>query len=98
MAMDNVTLTRAKIEFNEIERKAIQELITALEASSNAEQIQGAIYQIARNNEIKPPEFFKLLYRAILGTEKGPRLGGYIADIGVQKVTGILKEQLGGQR
>jgi len=96
MAMDNVALTRAKIEFNEIERKAIQELITALEASSDAEHIQGAIYQIARNNGIKPPEFFKLLYRAILGTEKGPRLGGYIADIGIKKVTGILKEQLGG--
>ncbi len=95
MAMDNVMLSRNKIELTDVERKAVMELVQQLETKHSAEDIQGAIYQIARDNGIKPPEFFRLLYRAILGTDKGPRLGGYIADVGPRKIIDELKDQLG---
>jgi len=94
MAVDNIKLSRSKIELNEVERKAIMELIEELKVKKSAEEIQGAIFVIARNNGIKPSEFFKLLYKAILGTESGPKLGGYIADVGLDRIIAILKEQL----
>jgi lysyl-tRNA synthetase class 1 len=68
------------------EKNAIQDLIAILEENESSEVIQQAIFETARNNSLKPRNFFRLLYRILLGTDSGPKLGPYIAIAGPKKV------------
>ncbi|MEM2210189.1 MAG: lysine--tRNA ligase [Nitrososphaerales archaeon] len=83
-----------KLTLSQKEVNAIRELIEFLLKETNPEKIQSEIFQIARRNNIEPPEFFKILYKAILGSDKGPRLGPYIVDMGIPRVLKLLKKQI----
>ena len=71
---------------NEKERKAIVDLSPKLVTASDPQAIQALIFDTARANGLEPSDFFKVLYRALLGVERGPRLGPYISDVGPLKV------------
>jgi lysyl-tRNA synthetase, class I len=45
---------------------------------ASAEEIEKQIYDLGRANYEKPGKIFPLMYRAILGQERGPRLGPFI--------------------
>jgi lysyl-tRNA synthetase, class I len=45
---------------------------------ASAEEIEKKIYDLGRENYDKPGKIFPLLYRSILGQERGPRLGAFI--------------------
>ncbi|HZZ08616.1 MAG TPA: lysine--tRNA ligase [Candidatus Binataceae bacterium] len=45
---------------------------------AGAEEIEKAIYELGRQYYDKPGKIFSLLYRVILGQERGPRLGAFI--------------------
>jgi lysyl-tRNA synthetase class 1 len=45
---------------------------------ASAEDIEKKIYDLGRENYEKPGKIFPLLYRSILGQERGPRLGAFI--------------------
>jgi lysyl-tRNA synthetase class 1 len=79
------------VELNETEKTAVEELIQALQTEADEEEIQGAVFSIARNNSIKPGKFFKTLYRILLGVPQGPRLGPYILAMGRENVIDALK-------
>jgi len=83
---------KANIRLNTKEAEAIREFIGILEVEENADKIQGAIFQTARKYGLKPKGFFILLYRALIGIQKGPKLGPYIVDIGTKNVINRLKE------
>jgi len=76
------------------ERKAITELIEILQTEADENQIQGAIFNIARKHNIQPSQFFKVLYTILLGTPAGPRLGPYIIAMGRQNVIEALERAL----
>jgi lysyl-tRNA synthetase class 1 len=82
------------LELSSSERKAIRTLLDHIEESSTPENIQNEIFEASKSNNIKPQQFFKTLYRILLNTEKGPRLGQYICDIGIKRVKEILTEQI----
>jgi len=73
------------------EKKAITELITKLEAENEADKIQNAIFNAAKNNGIQPSGFFKTLYKILMGAPQGPRLGPYVLAMGKQNVIAALK-------
>jgi len=78
------------------EAKAISHLIQALQTAKDAEQIQSAVFEIARANGLKPQGFFETLYLILLGTPSGPRFGPYVIDVGkdnvIQRLRGSLLE------
>ena len=82
------------IELSEKEEKAIKKLIEFLKEKRTAEEVQNAIFQIARKHGIKPPNFFKILYTILLGAPKGPRLGPYIVTMGRENVIRTLKKAI----
>jgi len=82
------------VELTRQERAAVKELIDVLKRTEDADEIQNSVFEIARRNGIRPPEFFRTLYRIFLGLERGPRLGPYIADIGVRRAAEILASAL----
>ena len=50
----------------------------AQNGAAGAEEIEKAIYELGRRHYDKPGKIFPLLYRVILGQERGPRLGAFI--------------------
>jgi lysyl-tRNA synthetase class 1 len=76
------------------EKKAIKELIKALQAEDEAEKIQNAIFNTAKKHNVKPARFFKTLYRILIGVPQGPRLGPYILAMGKQNVIKTLHKTL----
>jgi len=88
---DFTEIKEKAVELNETEKNAVKELIQALQTEADEEEIQGAVFNIARNNSIKPGKFFKTIYRILLGVPQGPRLGPYILAMGRENVIDALK-------
>ncbi|MDO8434369.1 MAG: lysine--tRNA ligase [Candidatus Binatus sp.] len=63
-----------------VEREQLQSLVEFLgeHRDASAEEIEKKIYDLGRENYDKPGKIFPLMYRSILGQERGPRLGAFI--------------------
>jgi lysyl-tRNA synthetase, class I len=89
------------ISLNTNEKRALIELVETLRSYIGAEgrqntplELQTKIFEIARNNDVQPKDFFRLIYNLILHSDRGPRLGNYVVDLGIQKTREILTERL----
>jgi lysyl-tRNA synthetase, class I len=100
---DNIAKDNEKfeIQLSDLHMKAVRELIEAMrpftglpDSPDNAKSLQSNVFSIARANDIEPKEFFMLLYRMFLNSDKGPRIGNYILDLGIERAAGILKRYL----
>jgi lysyl-tRNA synthetase class 1 len=83
-------ITETTIKLSPQETKAIEKLIQTLEGTDDENTIQTAIFTIAKENDIKPAKFFKILYTILLGASQGPRLGPYIITMGKHNVIEAL--------
>ncbi|MCP8320754.1 MAG: lysine--tRNA ligase, partial [archaeon] len=93
-ADDFKTIERRKLILKDNEKRAIKELSEFILKVKDAEKIQEEIFEVARKNELGPPILFKLIYKTLIGSDRGPRLGRYIVDIGREEVARLLLEQL----
>jgi lysyl-tRNA synthetase class 1 len=73
------------------EKASIEELIGILNVENEPGRIQNAIFNVAKNHDLQPADFFKLLYTILLGVPQGPRLGPYFLAMGKQNVVDALK-------
>jgi lysyl-tRNA synthetase class 1 len=96
---DFVLPTKTFREPNEVERAALSDLrdaLSQLSADATAEQIQDVVYEIGRREPFldykkkakdgRPGvslEWFNMLYQVLLGQEKGPRFGSFVAVYGL---------------
>ncbi|MFP3952484.1 MAG: lysine--tRNA ligase, partial [Candidatus Bathyarchaeia archaeon] len=55
--------THKKISLTPEERKAVEALINELEASETEEDYQSAVFKVAKQEDIKPANFFPILYQ-----------------------------------
>ena len=84
-------IKETKIILKENEKKAIIELIGLLKFDDEAVKIQNSIFNVAKNNNLKPSAFFRVLYAILMGARQGPRLGPYVLAMGRQNVIEALK-------
>jgi lysyl-tRNA synthetase, class I len=95
-ADDHVTTEKFDVVMTEKEkmilRKIAENLETGVDEKSNLdpEKIQQLIYEASRQNGEQPRKIFKLMYRILINTDSGPRLGGYITDLGLHRTRSIL--------
>jgi lysyl-tRNA synthetase class 1 len=91
---------------SECERAALTDLRDALgqlPAEATAEQIQDVVYEIGRREPFldqkkkakdgKPGvslDWFNMLYQVLLGQEKGPRFGSFVAAYGVKNTMDMI--------
>src|SRR5262249_30889098 len=77
------------------ERPQLQALIDWLEAnpSATAEQIERQIYDLGRVHYEKPGSIFPLLYKVLLGQQRGPRLGAFIRLATPERIAAALRAQ-----
>ena len=103
---DFVAPTKKFREPTEIERAALQDLRDALsnmEAGASAEEIQNVVYEIGRREPFLDPvkkgkdgrpgvslDWFNMLYQVLLGQEKGPRFGSFVAVYGVPNAVAMI--------
>jgi lysyl-tRNA synthetase, class I len=79
----------------------VQELIEVIKpfaglsnSPDNAKNLQSRVFNVARENGIEPKEFFTLLYRMFLNADRGPRIGNYFMDLGIDRTITVLKNYL----
>jgi lysyl-tRNA synthetase class 1 len=103
---DFVAPTKQFREPSEAERKALSDLRDALSnlpSAATAEDIQNVVYEIGRREPFldhkKPAkdgrpgvslDWFNMLYQVLLGQEKGPRFGSFVAVYGVQNTVNMI--------
>lgn len=71
---------------------AVKELVAKLDEKMDALAVHNAVFEFAKSKNIKPAELFSQFYTALIGKNRGPRLGKLIYAIGVKRV----KEDIGG--
>ncbi len=89
------SLRQEPFELEEKEREAVLDLASKLQRQQDEDAIQTAIFDAARAHGLEPAQFFRVLYKILVGTERGPRLGPYIADLGPSTVAKKLKDGAG---
>jgi len=92
---------RFEFEMNDNQKKAIVDLIESLKSfigselnPSSPKELQTRVFTIARDNTLEPKEFFVLLYRILINSDKGPRIGNYLLDLGIERTCNMLKKYL----
>lgn len=90
-----------EVQLTESHRKAVQDLIEAVrpfagltDTADNAKNLQSKVFYTARTNGIEPKDFFTLLYRMFLNANRGPRIGNYFLDLGVERAISTLERYL----
>jgi lysyl-tRNA synthetase class 1 len=96
-ATDFRQIKEASVKLEPQERDAVEELVKVLKVEDDAEKIQNAVFNTAKNCGLQPAQFFKTIYRIVLGVPQGPRLGPYILAMGKQNVTDALERALKSQ-
>jgi lysyl-tRNA synthetase class 1 len=83
-----------KMELSIKESAFLNELNTYLKAEFNNLQDDKALhekmYEMIHAHELEPMSVFTLLYKKLIGLEKGPKLAGFIRTIGLERVSKLL--------
>jgi lysyl-tRNA synthetase class 1 len=103
---DFVAPTKKFREPNAPERAALIDLrdaLSQLPADAEAQVIQDVVYEVGRREPFldekkkakdgKPGvslDWFNMLYQVLLGQERGPRFGSFVAAYGIQNTTGMI--------
>jgi lysyl-tRNA synthetase class 1 len=103
---DFVQPTKKFRQPTDVERAALTDLrdaLAQLPAASPAEKIQDVVYEIGRREPFldqkkkakdgKPGvslDWFNMLYQVLLGQEKGPRFGSFVAVYGLQNTVDMI--------
>jgi lysyl-tRNA synthetase, class I len=102
---------RAADEVEAAALRQVSQLIGRLPADASAEQIQTALYDVARPipryQDLKAKgasperpgvsnEFFNMIYAVLLGEARGPRLGSFIALYGIAETRALIAKALAG--
>jgi lysyl-tRNA synthetase, class I len=83
----------SKEDFGPPALAAVRDLRSAIEAKADSRDekaLSEEIYSIAQKNGIEPKEFFKAVYRALVGKDQGPRLAAFILTVGRERILRIL--------
>ena len=93
-AEDFVRYEPVKLDLSVEEKKALAEVAQSIRNLDEAQQIQNSIFEAAKRNNLRPQDFFKTLYQILISSDRGPRLGPYIIDIGRERAAQLIEEAL----
>jgi lysyl-tRNA synthetase class 1 len=91
---EETKIPTAELEIDDSSKAALKQLVKLLEENVEIEDLQNSIYSIAKENQVQPKDFFKILYQIILSTNRGPKIGPFIEDIGKKKVADIISKYI----
>ena len=91
---EETKIPAAEITIDDSSKIALKKLVDLLEGNEEIEDLQNAIYSIAKENQVQPKDFFRILYQIILSTNRGPKIGPFIEDIGMKKVANSISKYI----
>ncbi|MDQ4074051.1 MAG: lysine--tRNA ligase [Thermoproteota archaeon] len=59
-----------------------------------SQEVQNMIFNKAKGNGLEPRELFKSFYKVLINSDRGPRLGNYIVDLGIDNVTRMVERKI----
>ena len=71
-------------------QEAVLAFANRLKKDMKAVEIHNLVFEIAKENNIEANELFTSLYKALIGKEKGPRMGKLIEAVGTDKIKETL--------
>lgn len=74
--------------------KNIKNICDNLMGCKTEKDIEMLIYNSAKDFDKQPRDMFRILYLALFGKERGPRLGGFIHMTGKEKIRDLLRAYL----
>jgi len=83
-----------RIALDKREKRALAEIHETLKIPLNAEEIQEMIFGVSKKRGIKPQNLFRILYKIMLGMDRGPRAGHLIELLGRERVRALIKQRL----
>lgn len=94
-ADDQISTEKFALVLTAKEKIIIKKILESLEAAKSEsdldpEKIQQMIYETSKENGEQPKKIFKLMYKMLINADSGPRLGGYISDLGLNRIHSIL--------
>jgi len=91
---EETKIPATELEIDDSFKAALKQLVKLLEENVEIEDLQNSIYSVAKENQVQPKDFFKILYQIILSTNRGPKIGPFIEDIGKKKVADIISKYI----
>jgi lysyl-tRNA synthetase class 1 len=92
---DHISTEKFDVVLTDKEKMIIRKILESLEFANSEsnldpEKIQQMIYETSKENEEQPRKIFKLMYKMLINADSGPRLGGYISDLGLNRIHSLL--------
>jgi len=84
----------AELESDDSTKAALKQLVKLLKEEDEIEDLQNSIYGIAKENQVQPKDFFRIIYRIIISGPRGPKLGKFIEDIGKKNVADAISRHI----
>lgn len=84
--------SKGKLWLTEPEREALLEFAGRLKHCRSGDEVQTLVFETARSKNIPAKRLFHILYGVLLGKDSGPKLGPFIAAIGVAEAAEKLEK------
>ncbi len=84
----NFSIKETKIDTN---KNAVRRLISGLKPSMTNLEVHNLVYETAKAEGIDADSLFTSIYTALIGKDKGPRVGKFIVAIGIDRVRQMLE-------
>jgi lysyl-tRNA synthetase class 1 len=98
---DHVKPTKRFRAPSEAERAALGDLRARLDAwrgGNDPEELQAIVYAVGRAHGYENlRDWFRAIYEVLLGSQQGPRFGGFVALYGVRETVALIDRALAGQ-
>jgi lysyl-tRNA synthetase class 1 len=91
---DFLKIKEEKAVVGEMEKVLIKNLIKIIEMESNPEKMQNHIFELIKNSGVGVGEGFKVIYKILLKSDRGPKLGPYIIEVGKKEIIKKLQSAL----
>lgn len=88
------TAESERVEVTPSEAAAIRGLSELLKQewdSLSDKSLAEELYRVSRDAGVEPKDFFVVMYKVLIGKEKGPRLAAFIRTVGQERVLALLE-------
>jgi len=82
------------IVLTDVQRQVVKGIIGELRAAEDLESYQASIFNVAKVLDLKARDVFPVVYRILLGKDRGPRFGPYVGLVGKDSVIASLEKVL----
>jgi lysyl-tRNA synthetase class 1 len=82
------------IVLTDVQKQVVKGISEELRKAEDLEAYQASIFNVAKALDLKARDVFPVVYRILLGKDRGPRFGPYVGLVGKESVIASLEKAL----